>query len=163
MPITFNADEAFALAEQIERNGAAFYRKCAENSPEAKNFLLELAEMEDNHLKLFQNMHQSVTSRESETFAADPDHETAAYLQNMADGYVFDTRKDPSATLDGSESLPDILKIAIGLEKDSIVFYLGLKDAVPRSAGKEKVESIIREEMRHIALLSNKLKSVSGS
>ena len=162
MPITFNADEVFALAEQIERNGAAFYRKCAENIPDVKSFLLELADMEDKHLALFQSMHQSVTSREAESFAADPDQQAAAYLKNMAGGYVFDIQKDPSATLTGSESLTDILRIAIGLEKDSIVFYLGMRDMVPRSAGKEKVESIIREEMRHVTLLSNKLKEVTG-
>lgn len=163
MPIIFNAEEVFVMAEQIERNGAAFYRKCAQNNPDMKGFLLELAAMEDNHLKLFQTMHQSVTSRESQSFAADPDQEAAAYLKNMAGGYVFDTHKDPAATLSGSENVQDILRIAIGLEKDSIVFYLGMKDVVPRNAGKEKVESIIREEMRHVTMLSNKLKEVMGA
>ena len=163
MPITFNVDEVFTLAERIERNGAAFYRKCAENNPDVKNFLLELAGMEDNHLKLFQTMHQSITSRESQSFAADPDQEAGAYLENMAGGYVFDTHNDPSATLSGSENVRDILRIAIGLEKDSIVFYLGMKDLVPRNAGKEKVESIIKEEMRHVTMLGDKLKEVTGA
>jgi rubrerythrin len=163
MPIPFNADEVFTLAEQIERNGAAFYRKCAENNIEEKSFLLELADMENNHLEIFQNMHRSVTSRESELFTADPDRQAAAYLNTMAGGYVFDTNKDPSATISGSESLPDILRIAIGLEKDSIVFYLGIKDMVPKTAGKEKIESIIKEEMRHVTMLGNKLKEVTGT
>ena len=163
MPITFNVDEVFTLAEQIERNGAAFYRKCAEKSTEEKNFLLNLASMEEHHLTIFQQMHQSVTSREAELFAADPDNEAGAYLNTMAGGYVFDTRKDPSATLSGSESLPDILQIAIGLEKDSIVFYLGIKEMVPKSAGKEKVDAIIKEEMRHVTMLSAKLKDVTGA
>jgi len=163
MPITFNANEVFTLAEQIERNGAAFYRKCAEICTEEKTFLLNLASMEDHHLTTFQQMHQSVTSRESELFAADPDRQAAAYLNAMAGGYVFDTSKDPSATISGSESLPDILRIAIGLEKDSIVFYLGIKDMVPKTAGKEKIESIIKEEMRHVTILGNKLKEVTGT
>ncbi len=30
MPQRFNADEIFEIAEQIERNGAAFYRRAAE-------------------------------------------------------------------------------------------------------------------------------------
>jgi len=30
MPIPFNADEVFEMAEQIERNGARFYRAAAE-------------------------------------------------------------------------------------------------------------------------------------
>ncbi|MBN1309211.1 MAG: ferritin family protein [Chitinispirillaceae bacterium] len=163
MPITFNVDEVFTLAEQIERNGAAFYRKCAEISMEEKDFLLNLASMEEGHLATFQQMHQSVTSRESDLSAADPDREAGEYLNNMAGGYVFDTRKDPSATLSGSERLPDILQTAIGLEKDSIVFYLGIKEMVPRSAGKEKIDAIIKEEMKHVTMLSAKLKETTGA
>jgi rubrerythrin len=159
----FNADEVFTLAEQIERNGAAFYRKCAENRPDEKTFLLELARMEDTHLSTFQTMHQTLTSMESELFAADPDNEAKAYLNSMAGGYVFDTHKDPSATISGSESFSDILRIALGLEKDSIIFYLGLKDMVSKNAGKEKVEAIIQEEMRHVTMLSNKLKTTGDS
>ena len=30
MPITFNADEIFEMAEEMERNGAWFYRRAAE-------------------------------------------------------------------------------------------------------------------------------------
>ena len=32
MPITFNANEIFEMAEEMERNGARFYRKAAENA-----------------------------------------------------------------------------------------------------------------------------------
>ena len=31
MGLDFNADEVFEIAEQIERNGAEFYRTAAEN------------------------------------------------------------------------------------------------------------------------------------
>ena len=44
MSITFNADEIFEIAEQIERNGARFYREAAGNASDAdvKNMLQEL-------------------------------------------------------------------------------------------------------------------------
>ena len=43
------------------------------------------------------------------------------------------------------------------MEKDSIAFYLGMKDMVPDDLGKSNMDAIIREEMSHIQLLSEKL------
>jgi len=42
-------------------------------------------------------------------------------------------------------------------EKDSIVFYLGIKEMVPEKYGKDKLDKIIKEEMGHIKLLSKEL------
>jgi rubrerythrin len=50
-----------------------------------------------------------------------------------------------------------ILKAAIEAEKDSIVFYLGMKEAVPDNLGKGRLDHIIREEMGHVRLLSKRL------
>lgn len=157
MAIAFNADEAFGLAEQIERNGAAFYRKCAGIHTGAAELLNKLAVMEDGHLEVFEEMRAQVSGREAEPSAADPDNQAEMYLRAMAGGYVFDIKKDPSETIMGDESLEDIIKIAIGLEKDSIVFYLGLKEMVRKAAGRDKLDSIINEEMKHIVWLTQQL------
>jgi len=53
--------------------------------------------------------------------------------------------------------MKEILKSAIEAEKDSIIFYLGMKDAVPEKLGKDKIEAIIKEEMGHVRLLSSEL------
>ena len=57
----------------------------------------------------------------------DPDNQAALYLRAMVDGKVFDIKKDPSNVLSEVKTLEEILHIAIGLEKDSIVFYMGIK------------------------------------
>ena len=46
---------------------------------------------------------------------------------------------------------------AIQAEKDSIAFYLGMKDMVPEELGNNKIDSSIKEEMSHIRILSEKL------
>ena len=51
----------------------------------------------------------------------------------------------------------EILKEAVAAEKDSIAFYLGMKDLVPERLGKEKIDVIIKEEMNHIKILGQKL------
>jgi rubrerythrin len=56
--------------------------------------------------------------------------------------------------------MKEILKAAIVAEKDSIVFYLGLKDFVPDRLGKNRLDKIIKEEMGHIRILSNELVSL---
>ena len=159
MSITFNAFEIFEMAEQIERNGIKFYRKAAEgiSDKDTRQMLLDLADMEAEHEETFAGMRKQLSDEERELRVFDPDNEIALYLQAMANGHVFDPKEDLSEQLTGTESVEDILKLAIGAEKDSIVFYLGLKDFVPVRAGKDKVEAIIKEEMGHIAVLNRKM------
>ena len=70
---------------------------------------------------------------------------------------MFDVDKDLCSDLGGSRDKKEVLQMAVGLEKEAIVFYLGLKAAVPTDAGKEKVESIIKAKMRHIGILNREL------
>ena len=53
--------------------------------------------------------------------------------------------------------MDDILKTAIALEKESIIFYLGFKYALTRAADREKIDGIVKEEMKHIASFSTQL------
>jgi len=154
MTIHFNADEVFQMAEQIERNGAKFYRIAAERTGDEspRQLLQDLAAMEVRHEKIFAEMRSELTEDERKaTF--DPEGEAAAYLNAMADGHVFDLR-DPSTRLTGKESLDELFRIAIGLEKDSIVFYVTMTDLVPSRLGRKEINGIITEEQKHIALLS---------
>jgi len=153
MPYVFNMNEILEMAEQIERNGAAFYRKAAEGISDSQNreLLLELAQMEDEHEKTFASLRAQLSEVEKTSALFDPEGETVFYLRALADTRVFFEKKTDTA------SLEEILKEALTAEKDSIVFYLGMKELVPEKYGKEKIDSIIKEEMGHIKLLGKKL------
>lgn len=153
MGIDFNADEVFEIAEQIERNGAKFYRTVAEKVTDAnkKKLLINLAEMEDEHEATFKSLRSELSMDEKIQTTFDPEGDSERYLRALADTRVF-YEKDVDTT-----SLKKILKAAITAEKDSIVFYLGMKDVVPAHLGKQKLDDIIKEEMGHIRLLSNEL------
>lgn len=159
MGINFNADEVFEMAEELELNGAKFYRKAASyfKYTDKANLLEGLAVMEDGHLATFQEMRRRLKNEEKETTTFDPDDEAGLYLRAMADGHVFDMSSNPCDFLTGKETMDEILKKAIGCEKDSVVFYLGIKDIVSDTGSKDKVEAVIREEMGHIALLNKQL------
>jgi rubrerythrin len=167
MSIPFNADEIFEMAEQIERNGAKFYRRASEEAADSEShqLLLDLAAMEDEHEKIFAAMRADMLKQGQMATvdpALDPEGQAVLYLRAMADGQVFNMREDPSEHLTGEETMDDILQTAIGLEKDSIVFYLGMKEMVPERLGKGKIDDVIKEEMGHITTLSGKLASLKS-
>jgi rubrerythrin len=152
----FNIDEVFEIAEQIERNGAQFYRKAAAlfETSRAKNVLMDLAVMEDKHEKIFKELRQELKKKAGmeDSYI---DEEPAQYLKAVAGGYVFPINVDPSERLKADESLMDVLNFAIEIEKDSIVFYLGLREAMPEDLGRFDVSQIIKEEMRHISYITD--------
>lgn len=160
MAMPFNADEVFEMAEEIERNGAKFYRAGAKKFPDMKDLFEELAGMEDDHLKTFAAMREELSGNEQEALVFDPDDEAQMYLKVMADTHVFNIKADPSEKLAGLSTEEDVLKLALGVERDSIAFYVGLKDGVSAKAGKDKVDAIIKQEIGHVALLNSALKAL---
>jgi len=153
MRYDFNADEVFEMAEQMERNGEKFYKSAAATIDDEahKKLLLELAAMEVDHEKTFKAMRSDLKAAEKSATVFDPESEAALYLRALVDTRVFFEKK-----VDVS-SMEKILKAAIEAEKDSIVFYLGMKNAVPEKFGQDRIEGIIKEEMGHIRLLSREL------
>jgi rubrerythrin len=162
MSIAFNADEVFEMAEQIERNGAKFYREAAGNASDRqiKDMFLRFASMEDAHLRTFQQMRKSLSEREKEETTFDPEGEASLYLQAMADSRGFEGMKSPAMKLTGKESTRELFDIAIGAEKNSVLYYVGLKELVSAGAGRDKVEAIIREEIGHLAELRRQLSAL---
>ena len=159
MGISFNADEIFEIAEQIERNGTKFYVKAASGMKDARveKIFEDLAKMEERHLATFQAMRKELLPGDKTPTVFDPDGQGALYLQALADARIFDVSVDPSKKLTGSQTPAEILRMAIGLEKDSVAFYVGMRDMVPGGLGKDKVEKIIGEEMGHVTILGREL------
>ena len=161
MVITFSVDEIFEMAEEIERNGANCYREAAgrASDEETKKMLLDMAATEDEHLKTFQNMRKEFLA-ENKMATLDPDNRSVIYLQTMADARGWEGRISPLQELSGNETAKEIVEIALNSEKESVVFYFGLKGLVSDKDDKEKIEEIIIEELEHISSLLQKLKSL---
>jgi len=164
MSMAFNADEIFEMAEQIERNAGKFYREVAAKAPDRamKEMFLNLATMEEGHLRTFQEMRQGLSDQEKGGTTFDPENEAALYLQAMADTKGFEGMKSPTQKLTGKESMEELFEIAIEAEKNSVLFYVGLKGMVDARAGRDKVENIIREEVGHAAQLRRQLAAIRG-
>ena len=153
MGFAFNADEVFEMAERLEQNGAKFYREAAANvaDPKSKTILIQLAQMEEEHEKTYKALRARLKEDDKTATVFDPENEGVQYLRALADTRVFFQAKIDL------KSMQEISKAAIQAEKDSIVFYLGMKEVVPKGFGEKRIDDIIREEMAHITLLSKQL------
>lgn len=159
MNIELNAFEMFEIAEQIERNGAKYYRRAAQlfDDEQIQNMFLQLADWEKGHEKIFATMRMQLSEQSRELRTFKPENNMLPDVQAMAGLAVFGIRPDPADELTGKDSKIDILRKAIQKEKDSIVYYTGLKNFVPDRAGKDKISDIIKEEMRHVGILGQSL------
>lgn len=159
MAAKYNAFEVLLIAEQVERNGAEFYRKAAGLFEEEKlrELFFNLAEWEDNHEKTFADMKKAITEDMTEALFFDPDDYMSANPQVMAGLAAFAIRPNPAAELRGIENREEILRNALQKEKDTIVFYRGLKNFARDGGAKKKIAEIIKEEKRHVRMLKQSL------
>lgn len=163
MSYDFNADEIFEIAEQIEKNGAKFYKLAAEivDKPSIRKLLLELAAMEVEHEKTFISLRANLPDKERKKTIFDPEGESVLYLKALADSRIFLKKDIPDILSNMNQTdknfAKKIINYAMSAEKDSIVFYLGMKELVPENLGKDTIDQIIKEEMSHIRLLGKEL------
>jgi rubrerythrin len=164
MATGFNADEVLEMAIRIEENGAAFYRKAAglQSNPENRDFFENLAAMEDGHKATFIEIQKTLTDKEKGGKVFDPEDELSLYLASMADTHGGEGSPSAANALTGTETMEEVLTTAIELEKESVLFYLGIKDIVSAGHGLERIDDIIREERGHIAQLTSLLGKVKN-
>ncbi|MCG8334268.1 MAG: ferritin family protein [Proteobacteria bacterium] len=158
MQFAFHIDEVFEMAIQMEENGAEFYAKAALAAvdPEVKAVLEKLSVMEVEHKALFSKLREEVVSANEHKTFYDPSGKNARYLKSIIDTQVFFEKE-----IDTS-SMEEVLKEAIWGEKDSTVFYLGIRQSMDDEATKQKIDKIIEEEMSHIRILSERLKALKS-
>ncbi len=158
----FDAFEVLALAQSIEENTIEFYEKvCEMHSKKSEcDFLLKLADMEKEHKETYAHMQAKLKKVSAESSNADLFTDIDLYLKAVLDSQSVEGSQFASMLLRGDETLREILLIAIDLEKETILFYLGLKDVVRAVEDKEIVDKIIQEEKSHIVTLVGELRNL---
>ncbi len=161
MTISCNAEEVLQIAVDIERNGQAFYRKAAEvvEGDKARALLLKLAEWEAGHQVLFESLHTDLVGN-SETFLFDPEDEASLYLQAVADGLVFNSKADVAELLGTVTEPVEILNRALVREKDVVIFFMAMCEALIDQDLRGQVSDIVKEEMSHVRFLLEMLKEL---
>lgn len=156
METKFNVFEIFQIAEKIDHNGAKFYIKTAElfDNPELRNIYYKLANWRARHEKILAQRRKRFSEKTGEFGTFDPDNYVLSNPQVMAGLTVFAHKPNSSGRLTGAENKEQIIKDAIRRAKEAIIFYTGLKDFARDPASKDTIDKIIKEENRHIRLLT---------
>ena len=152
MTITFSGSELINIAIGIERRGIAFYDTMAKSTENAaaRDIFQYLADMERMHIHIFQGMLGEADKYQvPETYA----EEYAAYLQALVDSAVFTDDAITSEMATRASSDIEAMELAIGAEKDSILFYYEMREILPQPA-QLTVTKIIAEEKSHLKELS---------
>jgi rubrerythrin len=159
MSITFSGSELINIAIGIERRGIAFYdvmTKSTDNAA-ARDVFQYLANMEREHIQIFQGMLAEADKYQiPETYTG----EYASYLQALVDSAVFSDDMATSEMATQADSDIEALELAIGAEKDSILFYYEMKEIMPQRA-QATVNKIITEEKSHLRQLSGLKKKLA--
>jgi rubrerythrin len=141
------------LAMELEKNGEAFYRAVAEkvDSPEVRALFEDLAEQEVAHYKVFQKLARSIREQ---PFMTDEEWDMYQdYLDATVQSAFFEGADKALAAADEVEGQEQALRMAIGFEKETMLFFHDLYDRVPEN-GKGTVEKVIAEERRHVQRLA---------
>jgi len=148
----FAGSEIVELGIQIEKNGRDFYNAVIEQAKnqKAKETFKYLAGEEEKHITVFRNILDSVHKYEPpESYPG----EYFAYMNALARDYVF-TQKDKGREIAKSiKGDKEAINLGIGFEKDSIIFYVGMKKVVPEYDHKI-VDKLITQEQDHLRQLS---------
>jgi rubrerythrin len=152
MGVFFSGRELIEIAVGIEKNGAAFYNSLAGSTknPEAKGTYKYLADQEKEHAAVFQKMLGLVSEyKPPETYTED----YKRYLKALIDSLVFTDDKVTLETAKKVKSDAEAIQVGVGAEKDSILFYMEVKELV-RPAERKVVKKIIEEEKSHLRQLT---------
>ena len=132
MSILLSSAEIFDLAKAIEKGGQAYYQAIA-----------------------------SSTASPELKVDAEEWGQTSAYIQATSDSRFF-VGEDKALSLARTVKEPlQAIDIAIGFEKDTLLFFYELLNVTP-AKGREAAKAIIEEEKRHVQLLSQRRKSLEG-
>lgn len=147
MPAFFDASEIIQLAIRIEENGEDFYRLTARKigSGEIKDIFDYLADEEIKHRQIFQDILSKVEQYEPpESYP----QEYFAYLRAYADEHIFTQEKKGQFMAGQIKTAKKAVEFAIGVELDSILYYLEAKNLVPEEQ-KAIIDRVVEEERRH--------------
>lgn len=154
----FAGSEIVELGIQIEKNGRDFYNTLVKHSKnqKAKEIYQYLAGEEEKHIAVFQKILDSVHKYEPpEAYPG----EYFAYMNALASEYVFTQKNKGSEIAQKIASEKEAVDLGIGFEKDSIIFYLGMKKVVPEYDAKV-VDELILQESEHLRQLTDLRKNL---
>lgn len=146
----FSIREVIGQAVQTEKLGYQFYTTMAEKFKKENEGLNKLfttlAEKELTHEKTFSDLLEVIGDTEPEGW-----EDISQYMRAIAESEFFLGKNKSLPSMEGIKNVEGAINFAIGFEKETLLYFLEIKDAVKE---KEIVDEIINEERSHIRWLT---------
>ncbi len=145
----YSIREVVEQAIRTERLGFEFYTTIAkrfEKDGGLKKLFETLAAKELTHEKTFLELKDMIGDEEPESW-----DEIAEYMRAIVESEFFLGKNKALPSLEHVKTVEDAVSYAIGFEKDTLLHFYGLRDAVKE---KDMVDEVINEEKSHIMWLS---------
>ena len=153
----YSVREVVEMALQTEKLGYRFYTEMAErfsHDLELKALMEKLAEAETVHEHTFARMLEKVPDGQPDGW-----EEAQPYFRAMMESEFFLGSEKALPNLDHVTHPRDALDFAIRFEKETALFFVGMKSLVNDTGA---VEDIIKEEASHIQWLSKYKESLKS-
>lgn len=152
---TFSVDEIIEMAVLIEKSGWTFYDNALKKKkldPKARELLEKLKDQEGQHEAFFKSI---LNEKDLELTSYGADQELVNdYLRAIINYQIFNSPDSAIRAVEQSKDELELIKTAISFEKDTLLYFQGIKDVIKDSEAKNILERIILEEFSHILLLS---------
>ena len=155
MMYCFNAAEVFQLALEIKENGRIFYEQAQQKiqDPAIKKQFAELAREELAHMDKIRRL-KADSPWGSGPSTPDPENDMEVYVKATADQHVYKTCGALSTRLDKIQDVADVLKLALQFEKDSVIFFMSMQEAICEGKDRDVVDILLKEELIRVKQLS---------
>jgi rubrerythrin len=147
---SFSAVEVIEQAIQTERLGNAFYSEMSarfSDNEQVKELFSTLAVQEIAHEKKFEEMKSGMADDDLENW-----EEASKYLRAIVESEFFLGSKKSLPEMSDVKSPQEAIRFAMGFEKETLLYYLGLRDAV---RDRSIIDKIVDEEKSHIRWLND--------
>lgn len=155
----FRASEIVEFAIRIEQNGYAYYEGIEKivTDEKIKALVTHLKEEEKKHEDYFRSLLDGLTlANPRETYEG----EYEEYLKALVDSHIFGASDGAEKALAKVQNEEDAIRMAMGFEKDTILFFLELRNMVSEK-DRKVVEKLVQEEKTHLKKLALALKELA--
>ncbi|MCF8067072.1 MAG: ferritin family protein [Desulfobacterales bacterium] len=152
----FKANDIVLAAVEIEKRGEKFYLYLADQAEDSttRKAFEHLAREEVKHKALFEKLYERLGKVEMP--ARSNEEEFLSYLNALVDSHPLFRDGDLDEMKDLIKTRKNAIRMAMGFEKESILFFMEMREFVPESE-KKFIVQCIEEERSHLRQLNEML------
>ena len=151
---TYKLEDIFGFAADVEERGKQFYENASAqaDAKDAKGLFAYLSKAETKHAKKFLKFHKAY-SRKGTSFRGDSRLE--AMFDTLMRGMLFPRLEEVKEAIGKADRNPlvSLLRLAMGVETNSILFYQEMSSVLDETETKDAVSKIVKEEQGHLIKL----------